>query len=382
MKHDDLLDKVINPIHVQSYELGPHKRKVIFLPKPSVFDNSNTKIVWVLASLVIGVSLTSSAIDLSKSIFTFSKSKIVAFANKGDVILVDNTSQDQNPLGSDDVPLAEATSSKPVVGSYFQNDKNTIEPKITALSYLVADIDKNIIIKEKSSELILPIASISKIITALVAKEYLKLHDYVVVTRSSVDTYGTFGGLKVGEKILITDLLYPLLIESSNDAAEVLAYGLGREEFIDRMNIKAKELGLYDTSFDDPSGLSENNVSTAKDLLTLARYVTSEKPDIWDITRIRQYSILKHSWTNGNRLVLKQSFVGGKNGYTEEANRTTISIFEVSVLNEDTKIRESKRIAIILLKSADRDSDINKLLRYVENNIRYTEQQGSIEDFK
>lgn len=382
MKHDDLLNKTINSIHIQSYELGPHKRKVIFLPKPSIFDNANTRIVWVVASLIIGVSLASSVINWSYEAFDFGKSKIVAFATKSDVIEIDNTIQDQNPRGSDDVPLYSATTSKSIVGNYFVNSKNIVEPKISALSYLVADIDQNIVIKEKSPDLILPIASISKIITALVAKEYLKLHDYVTVTRSSVETYGTFGGLKVGEKILITDLLYPLLIESSNDAAEVLAYGLGREDFIDKMNIKAKELDLNNTSFDDPSGLSENNVSTAKDLLTLARYITNEKPEVWDITRIRQYSILKHSWTNGNRLVFRQSFVGGKNGYTEEANRTTVSIFEVQVFNEDTKKKETKRIAVILLKSADRDSDIDKLLRYVENNIRYTEQQGSIEDFK
>jgi D-alanyl-D-alanine carboxypeptidase len=134
------------------------------------------------------------------------------------------------------------------------------------------------------------------------------------------------------------------------------------------MNEKAKALGMNDTYFDDPSGLSFLNVSNTVDLFSLARFIYKELPEIFDITRINEYAIPKHRWVNGNSLSRKSSFVGGKNGYTDEALRTTASIFELNLKQKDNLSKTVKRkIAIIVLKSNDREGDVDKLIRFAEN---------------
>ncbi len=123
------------------------------------------------------------------------------------------------------------------------------------------------------------------------------------------------------------------------------------------MNQKAKELGMTRTSFGDPSGLSPENVSSVEDLFTLARYVTSHEPRFWDITRIQEYGILGHTWFNGNTLSKRSTFLGGKNGYTDEANRTTVSLFQLPIS------QQNRRIVIILLKSNNKDADVDAITR-------------------
>jgi D-alanyl-D-alanine carboxypeptidase len=244
-------------------------------------------------------------------------------------------------------------------GQYYFQGPGYQVPKTSAQSYVVADVDTGEVIIDKSPDKVFPIASISKLITALVAKERMNQHDTVTVTRSSIDIYGTYGGLRTGEKILVADLYYPLLMESSNDAADVFARGYGYDEFIERMNAKADELDMTNTSFEEPSGLSEHNVSTASDLMKLARHITKLHPEIWDISRVRQYSIAGHSWSNGSLLSRRADFIGGKNGFTYEAYSTTVVILNIKMEGGP------RRIAITLLKSNSRERDIDSLARFV-----------------
>jgi D-alanyl-D-alanine endopeptidase (penicillin-binding protein 7) len=236
----------------------------------------------------------------------------------------------------------------------------------------VGDVDTGEIIIEKNPDAVYPIASVSKLITSLVAKANMNQHEFVTVSRSSVNMYGKSGGLSQGEKILVTDLYYPLLMESSNDAAEVFAEGYGFDEFINLMNEEARTIGMDSTSFEEPSGLSEKNVSTASDLFKLAEYITKDHPEIWDITRVRQYSIRNHAWGNSSQLARKVSFIGGKNGFTYEAHETTVVVLNIPIEGG------SRRIAITLLRSDAREADVNALERFVTKWVGFLPEGGTL----
>src|SRR3990167_8284134 len=104
------------------------------------------------------------------------------------------------------------------------------------------------------------------------------------VSKKALTTYGENGNFKLGEKIKITDLIYPLLLESSNDAAEIIAEYFKRDIFIKKMNQMVNKLELSKTIFEDPSGLSSKNQSTVEDMFKLAGYINQKKPDLFQIT--------------------------------------------------------------------------------------------------
>jgi D-alanyl-D-alanine carboxypeptidase/poly-gamma-glutamate capsule biosynthesis protein CapA/YwtB (metallophosphatase superfamily) len=247
-------------------------------------------------------------------------------------------------------------------------------PKTTSFSYFVGDLRSSKSLTEKNGDAIFPIASITKLMTALVSVENIDQTSYATVTSSAIKTYGTEGGLSADEKIKVGDLLYPLFFESSNDAAEALAEKTGREKFIEIMNFRARGLGMSSTHFDDPSGLSKNNVSSAKDLFIFATYLYASHPEIIEITRKKKYSThaengtKSHTWINRNQYVRDNnvSYLGGKVGYTPEALQTMVSFFNSPIPKGTTT-----PVAVIVLKSVSRLKDINTLLSYLKNGIVY-----------
>jgi len=163
-------------------------------------------------------------------------------------------------------------------------------------------------------------------------------------------------------------------MESSNDAAEVLASAYGNDAFVKKMNEKSSKLSMSNTLFVDASGLSPLNVSTTKDLFTLISYINLNRLEIWDITKTKEYSILTHKWTNTNSLARRKSYVGGRNGYTEDADNTSASIFEINIDNQ------KRKIAIILLKSSDRNADVDAIIRFLENNVGINNTENTEKD--
>lgn len=321
-----------------------------------MMQKKRNKAFWVIAALIVGVSVPYFLIDIGTK--TYHKVAMAYFGVKE--APAPNLGSNEPEIIEAVIPTGEHTPVNPnIKGQYYFQSPNYQVPKTSGFAYVVADVDTGEIIIEKNPDQIYPIASVSKLITALVAKAKMNQHDTVTVTRSSINMYGTSGGLAVGEKILVTDLYYPLLMESSNDAAEVFAEGYGYDDFIMLMNRQAKDIGMTNTSFFEPSGLSEKNVSTAADLFKLAEYITKEHPEIWDITRVRQYSIRNHSWGNASSISRKATFVGGKNGFTYEANETTVAVLNIPMEGG------SRRIAITLLKSNAREADVNALERFV-----------------
>lgn len=250
---------------------------------------------------------------------------------------------------------------------YFYINKNTnIQPKISAKAFLVGDLNTGEVILAKNQDEKFPIASISKIMTALVTTKITKIDSIAQVSKKALDTLGKNGGLKIGEKIKTTDLIYPLLLESSNDAAEVLALYFGRENFISKMNQEAEKLKMTSSVFEDPSGLNPNNQSTVSDIFKLVGYIKQEQPELLKITAKKSYSNKKHSWSNISQFLNEDGYLGGKSGYTDEAKQTVVSLFDLPL--GETGVRP---IAITLLQSLDRKKDVETILKYLKKYIYY-----------
>ena len=252
---------------------------------------------------------------------------------------------------------------------YVNKDINN-QLKVSALSFLVGDLNTGEVILSKNQDEKFPIASISKLMTALVTREITNSNDTAQVSKKTLNTEGKNGGLKVGEKIKITDLVYPLLLESSNDAAEIIAERFGRDIFIRKMNEVAENLQMSKTSYEDPSGLSPKNQSSVSDIFKLAGYLNQQKgdltPSILQITTLRSFSNKKHNWSNISQFLHKDGYIGGKSGYTDEAKQTVVSLFSLPLGKLD-----SRPISIVLLQSQDRYKDVENILKYLKKNIYY-----------
>lgn len=280
-----------------------------------------------------------------------------------------STPVDQSrPLGADDGSPTTVSSLNFTPMYKVANIDQLANITATAKGYYVADMKTGERIMEKNSDGVFPLASVSKLMTAIVAHENMDPQKVVVVSRDSYNTYGAQGELSPGEKIKLGDLMYPLLMESSNDGAEVIAESYGRAEFIALMNKKAAELGMHDTYYEDPSGLDARNKSTAADQFKLLKYIKDTAPFLLDMTRVRQFAILKHTWFNKNRFLNSELFVGGKNGYIDESLWTTASIFDVTMAKGG-----KRQIGIVELYSRDREGDAFKLINFLQKNVSYTE---------
>lgn len=330
-------------------------------------------IFWTAAIFVVGVSVTSFFVQGALTL------KDAVFAGSGDGAAapkIASVGDDENrPLGSDDedstaASRAEASNSSGSNNSGAQYTLAGVDslPRVTSDAYLAADLNTGEIIIENNEGLVAPIASVTKLMTALIAKEQMDLQKVVIVSRDAYNTYGYQGSLVLGEKIRLYDLMYPLLMESSNDGAEVIAdsYEKGHDAFMAEMNKKAQALGMKDTYYEDPSGLNPKNVSSVEDLLKLGRYIHKSQPELYDITRVRNYSILKHTWKNQNRFLNYDTFLGGKNGFIDEAKKTTVSLFNVPMRRGG-----NRAVVIVLLKSDDREGDAVKIVNFLKRNAYF-----------
>lgn len=232
-------------------------------------------------------------------------------------------------------------------------------PLVSATSYLVADIDTGDAFLEQNAQDAWPIASVTKLMTALVANETIMFNKKVSVARGEL--LHAEGATSTKKEIFVVgDLLYPLLMESNNAVADRLANYYGVAGFVDWMNTTAKALDMQDTYFIDASGVSSLNVSTPDDLYRLATYLTNKKSFVFDITRTPTKQLVAdsgnvYSFNNFNVFSSSPDFVGGKVGQTVAAQETMVSVFSVPI-NE-----VPRRVAIIVLKSNDYTDDTTKL---------------------
>jgi len=234
---------------------------------------------------------------------------------------------------------------------------------------LVMDQATGAVLFEKNSRAVLPIASITKLMTAMVALDAQPSMDEMLrIGEEDVDTLrGSRSRLRVGTTLAREDLLHLALMSSENRAASALSryYPGGSDGFIAAMNLKAQELGLYQTHFEDPTGLTANNVSSARDLVKMV-IAAHQYPLIRKFTTSREYQVAVHGRTqifrNTNSLVKSASWDIGlsKTGYINEAGKCLVMQAWLS----------KKPTIIVLLDSLGkrtRIGDANRIKRWVES---------------
>lgn len=197
---------------------------------------------------------------------------------------------------------------------------------ISATSYIVMEKSSQKILEGTNYHEVRSVASISKIMTAIVAIENASLQDKVVIPEEINQVYGSMLYIKSGDEYPLIDLLYGLMLRSGNDAAISIAIHVGGtvEQFVNLMNQKAGYLGMNDTLFRNPHGLDEidgGNLSSAYDMSILQSYAL-HNPVYRLISQAKSY----HTYTNKNRLLHQYDCcTGGKTGFTTKARRTLVS---------------------------------------------------------
>ncbi len=210
-------------------------------------------------------------------------------------------------------------------------------PDISAKGAVLMEAGSGDVIFGKNENTRLSMASTTKIMTALVALEHMELNTRVTVTDASVGVEGSSIYLVAGETLTLEDLLYALLLESANDAAETIAIAVAGDipAFAELMNQKAAEIGLCDTHFVNPHGLdAEEHYTTAKELALLTR-VALENEDFRRIVATERHTIPLHD-TGGVRLLLNHNkllrtydgCIGVKTGFTKKTGRCLVSAAE------------------------------------------------------
>ncbi|WP_280768284.1 D-alanyl-D-alanine carboxypeptidase family protein [Salipaludibacillus daqingensis] len=209
---------------------------------------------------------------------------------------------------------------------------------VSAQGAVLIEQESGRVLFEKEAETQMRIASITKIMTAILAIEYGDLDDTVKVSKNAAWTEGSSIYLAENEKILLKDLIYGLMLRSGNDAAVAIAEHVGGslEGFVYLMNQKAEEIGMKNTFFSNPHGLDdhEEHYSTAFDMALLTQYAM-KNPTYAEVSSTKSYTSKTEEdrirvFKNKNRLLtqLYKYSTGGKTGYTKRAKRTLVSTAE------------------------------------------------------
>ncbi|MBO3748237.1 D-alanyl-D-alanine carboxypeptidase [Streptosporangiaceae bacterium NEAU-GS5] len=197
------------------------------------------------------------------------------------------------------------------------------QPVITAAEAYVIDATDGTVPYAKREHRRVPVASLTKIMTAYVVRQEARLGDALTITTADVRhanaSGATTAGLKAGERVSVRELLYALLLPSGADAAHALAerYGPGTSKFVAKMNAAARELGLNDTRFTNPDGLPGKGYSSAADQASLAQ-VALDDSVLRQVVKAGKHTYRKHVWRNTNKL-LSEGALGLKTGYTTAA---------------------------------------------------------------
>ena len=224
----------------------------------------------------------------------------------------------------------------------FQAGADNIKsaPAVSAKSAILIDLEENEILFEKNARERLPMASTTKIMTALVVCDIIELDTVVAIPPSAVGVEGSSVYLKAGELMSIKDLLTALLLESANDAAEALAIVCAGsvKEFAKRCNEKAQELGLKNSNFTNPHGLfDENHYTTAYDLAIISAHAL-KNPQIREIVSTKSAKIPldvsdENPFGKGVRILKNhnkmlstyEGAIGMKTGFTKKSGRCLVS---------------------------------------------------------
>lgn len=249
--------------------------------------------------------------------------------------------------------------------------KNLTAPFLTARSVYVEELDTNTVLYQKNENQRVPIASTTKIMTAIVASEYFKSNS-VLVASEGAKIKGSTVGLQPGEALTFRSLLYGMLLNSGNDAAYTIAenYPGGLSAFIGAMNKKAGDLGLTNTHFDNPAGFdSVDHFSSAADLAKIAKE-SLKNQELARIFSTKETEVLstdktqRHQLVNLNRLLSDvKGVLGIKTGYTDLAKENLVGLVE----------RDNHKVLTVVLGSDDRFGETTLLIEWIYQNFEWNQ---------
>jgi D-alanyl-D-alanine carboxypeptidase len=240
-----------------------------------------------------------------------------------------------------------------------------LSPETLAVAALVKEMGSSFALFEKEAGKSWPIASLTKLMTALIARERILAETRIIFTPEDIATEGESGGFNAGDIFTSEDLVKAMLVVSSNDAADALARFYGRDNFIELMRAKAAEIGMPSTTFSDATGLSSGNRSTADDFEKLAAYIMAHRPEIFSVSASPSViitNLVTHTsreLTSINQFAGRADFVGGKTGYTAEANGNLLSIFRA----------QGRNFVIIVFGTSDRFLETEKLYGWFHSRL-------------
>jgi|GEM_PF-1011954 len=233
--------------------------------------------------------------------------------------------------------------------------------EIDAQAVLISDFTTHVDLFLKNPDVVWPIASITKLLTAAAAKEVGISGQVVTITKEAVAVEGNSGNLVVGEKFRLENIIQLMLFVSSNDAAKAIEGEVGNGLLL-RMRSIVDGLGLSKTHLEEVTGLSSKNVSTARELKSLMQYIYRVHPELFRMTKASEMILSsetkKHKLVNINYLSLhpELGFLGGKTGTIDESGQNIVALFE----------HNNHTIIIVLFGSSDRFKDAEELLRWTK----------------
>lgn len=267
------------------------------------------------------------------------------------------------------VPTA-SVKAKPIDAKAYPVNLDVTPPNLSAKAVYVFEKNSRVKIFEKNAATRFTPASTVKIMTALVALESYSPDD-ILTAKNLSSVEGSTMDLVEDEKIRMRDLLYGMMLPSGNDAAYTLATNYpegGYSRFIKRMNEKAKELGLYNTRYLDPSGYEDGNYTTPQDMARLAGFALKD-PLFQKVVHTKQITVqdttgnITHNLENLNKLLDYSDVYGIKTGFTNEAGEVLV-----------TSVHEGKgEYIIVVMKSEDRFGDTQKIMAQIIRNIEMRE---------
>jgi D-alanyl-D-alanine carboxypeptidase len=246
-----------------------------------------------------------------------------------------------------------ASLSVPHISPRTKIDSN---PGVSALAYIVLDPDTEYPLAAKNSDMPVPIASTTKIMTAMVVMDSYDLDKVVTIPHEAAAIEGSEIQLMTNETMTVKNLLYGLLLNSGNDAGTALSLiDNDKASFVNKMNAKAQLLGMTNTHYDDPVGLDDTGHSSARDLALLTRYALTNQV-FSEIVGTVHYTIwsadkkYKHDLTNTNRLInpvepyYLPSAIGVKTGNTDGAGHCLVSAI---------KLKNGKPVVAVVLHTTE-----------------------------
>ena len=260
------------------------------------------------------------------------------------------------------------------------------DPAVRAEAVAVVRLRTDEMLFTKNVEARLPIASITKLMTALVFADAVEPLMPVVISDAAKrvgEKDEKRSALPAGERVRAEDLLKLIVISSDGDAAYAAAEYLGGADapdsalfqekvlrFVTRMNARVGELGLPNTHFANPSGMDDpENFSSAADLVRIARTITERHPELWSASRTQESFIFseagkRYGVVNTNPLLGEfPSIFGSKTGFEDEAKGALLMLYQLA---------PDERLAMVLLRSPDRFADGRVLIQWVENSFSVT----------